>query len=1028
MSWIHLPSVTLTQGSANVAIHNALETTHVQIGDALLIADFPVQEIAGIFADQLVLKSPWTHATQTKVASAIIPTAADFQSAAEMLRAATTVTQGNFAEMEKWWTLFGTVTFTDYSGQKHTVKTAKEMEKQVQAQIDTIEQVRASAHFMGTAQHTGWLQENRAVQVAAGFNTWGKHHKDSVTSPINQGMYVVATEPNSIMLGHAMSGGLGISETNFPSFHMAGVTGEIEGIGKYPHITNIIEFPEAEKGTRTINNKTGVSRDHLDEQPSLAGAVNAAFAEAAASADIEVVITRYDGLLLEQTDVVTNEVFFRGCVQSQATSFGDTGIATELSSRPASYFAMYPGQPNVKVGRCVKLDKLTPTQRAAVARIQGGMTWVNEEGNYTSTERRFRTQKGLGNGDWYSKDCSIPNKNLSTTDKVQSLFMPQGHNNEPLTPSFTHCFVSTRTGTNPIQERGAFTAKGTVPAYKGRCFVYYLGSYSRLNQGFKHLFNDFGTKKAADNKFWYETTQTFATLKDCFDPAKLLTASGRIGTPSGRYDDGKLFDRVDASGQGGFNDDRMPAFDMGAIEQKAKVLAKVESGTCRGEEQLNFTTPFDGTRNTFTGVGQTLRITGLGSASTAGEPLYLIVAGSLVKATIQSVTDADTIVSSVSVDRDKLTAIIVNKLVNETISGGFLCHDWFGLPSDLLATDVTSQGWYGYWMPDIASAASRRALSRKAMNTNNVYVQWTTDNGVTWKSGVQGFSNVTNDTNAWSLSDSPAMFSHTAFAYQTEETNELSVLNSTLGVGDVCVTSEYIPGWGALLAESTLGIISKNKKWGSSVTLKLRSFFIDNRNGVLASHRDTTPIHEPLTLTAPLNDSDAAKILSSQCAINGKANIQFHANQLKYTANTGAIAVTPTNNVKMVVGKTYMLSGFDNTTINHRLYRVSKDLDTTPWTKTSFNGWHIDLGTGDIVTGSGNKYGSGVLTVILDINAKPWGDDSRIKIGNGTFKDKNGIICLMSNHTLTKPLGYTVKSDNITTVTAYVASYYNPIV
>ncbi|MGX9522507.1 hypothetical protein ACWX0P_27430, partial [Vibrio mediterranei] len=129
MSWLHLPSVTATQGSITVAVNNAFETEHIQIGDALLIGQFAPVEIVGIHSRQLTLRDAWPNATQTAQAGAIIPTAADFQLAASLLRDATTVTQGNFAAMEKWWTENTDVTFTAYDGSKHSVPSVKKMDE-----------------------------------------------------------------------------------------------------------------------------------------------------------------------------------------------------------------------------------------------------------------------------------------------------------------------------------------------------------------------------------------------------------------------------------------------------------------------------------------------------------------------------------------------------------------------------------------------------------------------------------------------------------------------------------------------------------------------------------------------------------------------------------------------------------------------------------------------------------------------------------------------------------------------------------
>ena len=67
------------------------------------------------------------------------------------------------------------------------------------------------------------------------------------------------------------------------------------------------------------------------------------------------------------------------------------------------------------------------------------------------------------------------------------------------------------------------------------------------NQGIYHpTYNPNGSKKASDGNFWYNTAVSFNSISDCFDPAKLLTASGYIGSVSGRPDE-LFYDQVHES-------------------------------------------------------------------------------------------------------------------------------------------------------------------------------------------------------------------------------------------------------------------------------------------------------------------------------------------------------------------------------------------------------------------------------------------------------------------------------------------------
>lgn len=61
--------------------------------------------------------------------------------------------------------------------------------------------------------------------------------------------------------------------------------------------------------------------------------------------------------------------------------------------------------------------------------------------------------------------------------------------------------------------------------------------YQTENKGLYHpeLSNIAGSKKANDDKFWYDTTVSFNSLADCFKTSKLLTSSGNVSSgKSGR--------------------------------------------------------------------------------------------------------------------------------------------------------------------------------------------------------------------------------------------------------------------------------------------------------------------------------------------------------------------------------------------------------------------------------------------------------------------------------------------------------------
>lgn len=64
------------------------------------------------------------------------------------------------------------------------------------------------------------------------------------------------------------------------------------------------------------------------------------------------------------------------------------------------------------------------------------------------------------------------------------------------------------------------------------------------NQGIYHpTYNPNGSKKLSDGNFWYNTSVQINSTMDCFDSSKMLTASGYIGTVSGRPN-GLFYDEI----------------------------------------------------------------------------------------------------------------------------------------------------------------------------------------------------------------------------------------------------------------------------------------------------------------------------------------------------------------------------------------------------------------------------------------------------------------------------------------------------
>ncbi|ELZ5772567.1 hypothetical protein U0K82_001105 [Vibrio metschnikovii] len=164
MDWIYL-NVSVQNNSKVVTVHNQ-STAGVRGGDGLLIPGLGLVQISGVFSGQLELKLPWTNASQQSAQAAIVPTFGDFEGAAKTMRDFTQTTQANFAEMEKWWTQTGTVKFKGQNNTEHTVRTAKQMDADVSAMINSSNQ--AVQSIIEQALELGYSGASIAIVLLSG--------------------------------------------------------------------------------------------------------------------------------------------------------------------------------------------------------------------------------------------------------------------------------------------------------------------------------------------------------------------------------------------------------------------------------------------------------------------------------------------------------------------------------------------------------------------------------------------------------------------------------------------------------------------------------------------------------------------------------------------------------------------------------------------------------------------------------------------------------------------------------------------
>ncbi|WP_441257739.1 hypothetical protein ACS18Q_19970 [Vibrio sp. Vf1514] len=264
MGWIYLPSVSIQNGSNIVTVTNTA-TDSIKPGDGLLIGSYDLVEIIEVSIGQLKLKKNWSFASQSNAESAVVPTFGDFNAATAALRQATTITQGNFAEMEKWWTQDGWVTFKAYNNTEHTVRTAKQMEQDVSAlevQANAlIAEIAGAGYARSESDMIADRERNNQLYAASGPIHAGKHRNDVnplYGRPIQNGLWTYLNNANVLRWGAypGLTSVEGDSKTYEAVLNIAGVTVHLKGLNS-AYENAQLTLPPSPKGTEVADSALG---------------------------------------------------------------------------------------------------------------------------------------------------------------------------------------------------------------------------------------------------------------------------------------------------------------------------------------------------------------------------------------------------------------------------------------------------------------------------------------------------------------------------------------------------------------------------------------------------------------------------------------------------------------------------------------------------------------------------------------------------------------------------------------------------
>ncbi|EJG1272095.1 methyl-accepting chemotaxis protein [Vibrio parahaemolyticus] len=762
----------------------------------------------------------------------------------------------------------------------------------------------------------------------------------------------------------------------------------------------------------------------------------------------EVVINRVDMFgfeyFLEEISKANPFVYPYGCIQSKLTSI--EGIATKESNRPITYYSVFDGDTTSK-GKGVDFWAATDDQKRALVSNPDHNIYLLDDGRLVQWRVRQRTIAGAGNGKWADLSLVTGNATLySTSPILNDCVQAQGSSDSILTPSWARTFVGITHNSANHKQLGVWElTDDTTIAVDGHCYFHVCGVVPRLNQGAYHpSFNPMGA--AAWHKWgtaadlpWYDSrvVSGITSAGKCFTEVSATTqiaktpGSGRISHGKNKRPDGKFYDAIYASGQGGVIDYRLPSWDMSSKEEASKVFQKVVNGTYRGEELLTKTKVFGSTQGaTYQGVVSgmykwnasaadfVISDGALGTSGASASIIGWLVQESkvfpvtyLFQASGSSTTQIycgqsaweNTKPNGVVQDivSNKPMYFVQHITTNIPVSGDFTQLDLLGSPANIIASPEFANGWVGNWIPVIPNdtlIATDFQLVRKAVTTKMEFT-WRDAGNSSWSSGSYNVNTTLNtrDNSAAQSRSRVAVNTYTAFAKQTKSSTNKPVLNGVEGLGCVYATARGHKDDAVLLAESFMGKVLTSTA-APYAQLKVFENTRFGSTGIINQY----PIagsHSPIGIIAPNNDSPAVKALWYQTADNQQCSLNFAWNELVWKILIVKDVNTASSPVKQ--GEVYVIKA--DVPLKGQIFKANGNNAGWNW-------------SGMYMGDEGEVYYGGGDSVSLDTTVKSyqgksdgWGDDSTIRIIDsiGTFINLNGDTCLYGTHELAIPYGYT---------------------
>lgn len=969
----------------------------------------------------------------------------------DIAKAYDTVSQNNQA-LNDWQTQSGSVNLKDLNGNSHTLPTLKSLVADAQS-------VNPNPHVMTKAQFDALRDMRKQQYAGSGVVEWGFGHDASVA--VNFGMWTYRNQLNLGRSGIQSGWfGSDKSSTPFPKVLVDGVLIDLQSVD-YQYGIVSCKFPPAPDGTKTYDSATGSVTQHSNAEAAFAAETESnkvitsrkdlvfleTWHEKITDKDVVYPLgnvqygaSSYKGIALR------NNLVAQGYSAFGEWDADTKGHGVKWLSLTEAQKATFLGEPEHNIYYDPEAKAYIQV-RYRIRVIEGvGDNWYRTQADGITVINRFL---GYSSG---NQTSAVKPQGAST--ELLDLGAHSAGNKGMYKTPFTVL-------SNSEAGLGAFVAcqYDGLPvsgiSSNNKCYALPIALVQRLNQGAYHpSYNPLGCKMWNDVSTgtggvdWHKASAGQMTnTTECFkqvSSGQVVGArepTGKLGQNwSGRPDQYRYHDAIYA---GQVEDLRLSAKKQDVNKLRESKLSDAIAGKFRGKEKL----PFTKLKSGFCyDSGMTIYIfqnTPVSESSLIGNDKYykgsdivksypkhseFKAPAVAIKFTDAGDTDLTTFAGGTPlgqwfiIDKFCLQSNFFIALTNPSTGNS----NWFSsgrastiqaellfpteqsnaefdiLPwTDIVATPdnfkaTFPNGVQGQWIPKLPDGTAGYPLNRK-LSGDTLSATFSSDHGQTWvKNNVQ-FDPVKNINSASWDANTVALLQYQSDSSFTHAAKSTTVCGD---IGRVYATQAYLSHYGNRLQPSLTEAIGKRNSsayFQEYLNVSKHAYYSSTQTLGWTSHTGDEPVHEPLNLDAPNDNSPAVKALSTITEKNGLLYLQFHGSELKYKSiHLRDVEVIEAGvEVSVVKGKVYRLQGFDNAHLNRPVIALQDRLNFT-FSASAFDGYRV-AHDGRIMTSSGAEYS------LIRVHNNDWGDDQTIPIINGenTKTDLNGnTVKVFCHHTL----------------------------